>query len=32
MKLVSFSYQGKDRIGAVNSDMKIVDLQAVLIT
>ncbi len=30
MKLVSFSHRGKDRIGVVNSDMKIVDLQLAL--
>jgi len=30
MKLVSFNYRGKDRIGVVNSDMKIVDLQFAL--
>lgn len=26
MKLVTFSYRGKNRIGVVNSDMQIVDL------
>lgn len=30
MKLVSFSHRGKDRIGVVSSDMKIVDLQLAL--
>ncbi|MBW1635567.1 MAG: fumarylacetoacetate hydrolase family protein [Deltaproteobacteria bacterium] len=30
MKLVTFSYQGKDRIGVVNSDRKIVDIACAL--